>query len=577
MSEKKLTGYPSIDKPWLKYYSDEAINASLPECTMYEFLRNNNLSHQNDVALVYFGKKITYRKLFNKIDKTASALTEIGVKKGDIVTIQTLTLPQVVYILYALSKIGAVANVIYATANSKEIGDNLQETHSKIFMVMEPIYHELKDKLDNAEIDRVIVLPVQDEMDFVTKKIYSVKSHIKPFKSYGKVLSWKDFYELGRGKNTTISGKSEELVVMVYTGGTTGKSKAVMLSNFNINVGALQYLHLGFERGKTMLCALPPFIAFGITVTLHTPLSFGMKTAICMGADITDISSFLKKYKPNYVICGVVHIKNVREAYKNKKIDLSFLNCLSVGGDVLSPKMEETINDFLVKKNAKIQLAQGYAMSETAASTAASTYTVDNIVYKRGTIGVPLVYTNVKVIDQDTQQELKYGEIGEICLSGPCTMMGYYNNDGETNNVLRKHDDGELWVHTGDLGNIDEDGFITIVGRIKRIIVTFENGIYHKVFPKLLEDEFMKIEGIQTISIVGKEVLSDSNINELIAFVVLEHDVTESAILEKMHKYENEKLENYEKPCKYIFVDMLPRTTIGKVDYRQLEREANNL
>lgn len=296
-----------------------------------------------------------------------------------------------------------------------------------------------------------------------------------------------------------------------------------------------------------------------------------------MGSDITDISGFLKKYKPNYVICGVIHIKNVREAYQDKKIDLSFLDCLSVGGDVLSPKMEEIVNEFLFEKNAKIQLAQGYAMSETAASTAASTYTTDNIVYKKGTIGVPLIYTDAKVVDQDTMQELKYGENGEICLSGPCTMMGYYKNNDETNNVLKKHEDGRLWVHTGDIGNIDKDGFITLVGRIKRVIVTFENGIYHKVFPKLLEDEFLKINGIQTIAIVGKQVFVESNVNELVAFVVLEQDAIENTILETLHRFENENLESYEKPCRYIFVERLPRTTIGKIDYRQLKKEASNI
>lgn len=571
---QNLTGYPSIDKPWMKYYSKEAINAPLPECTMYEYLRNNNQYHQDDVAIVYFGKEIKYRELFEKIDQTAAAFIEIGVKKGDVVTIQSLTLPQVVYALYALSKIGAIANIIYATSTPTEIKENLLETGSKIFVVMEPIYHKLKAGLENIDLDRIIVMPVQEEMDFVTKTIYTSTSHIKSLKSHGKMMPWRTFYNLGKGHRTPTIGRSEDLVIMVYTGGTTGKSKGVMLSNFNINVGALQYLYLGFERGKTMLCALPPFIAFGITVTLHTPLSFGMKTAICMGADITDVSGFLKKYKPNYVICGVVHIKNIREAFKKKKIDLSFLDCLSVGGDVLQPKTEEIINEFLIAKNAKIQLAQGYAMSETAASTAASTYTVDNIVYKKGTIGVPLVYTNVKIVDPDTQQELGYNENGEICLSGPCTMMGYYKNEDETNNVLRKHEDGLLWVHTGDIGNVDKDGFITIVGRIKRMIVTFENGIFHKVFPKLLEDEFMEIEGVQAITIVGKTISNDSNINELVAYVVLENGMEENVVLDNMQRFANEKLESYERPSNYVFIEKLPRTTIGKVDYRELEKRA---
>lgn len=572
-----ITHYPSIDKPWLKYYSNEAISSQLPMCTMYEYVRDNNKEHPDDIALAYFGRKITYKELICSIDKTAAAFSQLGIKKGDVVTIQSLSIPQVVFSIYALSKIGAIANLIYANLKASDVKASLEETNSHVLIVMEPIFNAIKSGISDANLDAIIVLRVQDEMDIVTKTIYSITTKAKKIKSEGHVLLWDDFYAKGKGKIGDILGHSEDPVLMVYTGGTTGKHKAVVLSNYNINAGALQYVHLGFDRQNTMLCALPPFIAFGITVTLHTPLSFGLKTALCVGDDPTDIGGFVKRYKPNYIICGTAQAEKMMASIQNEKIDLSFLKCLSLGGDVLPKKLEDKLNEFLISHNAKIRIAQGYAMSETSAAAAASTRTIDNTVYKKGTIGVPLVHTNIKIVDPDTGEDMRYGQNGEICIHSPCTMIGYFNDVEETNNVLKKHSDGLLWVHTGDIGNVDEDGFITIVGRIKRMILTFEDNVCHKVFPKLLEDEYAKCDSIKAIAIVGKGRAGEPLVNDLIAFAVLEEGVSEKSAQDKLKKFANEHFESYECPIKYIFLKQLPRTTIGKIDYRALEQQATNL
>ena len=574
MEEKKLTGYPCIDKPWLKYYSEEAIHAPLPECTMYEYIRNNNKDHLEDIALVYFGRKISYKSSIAAIDQTAAAFVKLGIKRGDVVTIQSLSVPQVVYIIYALSKIGAVANLIFANDNAEAVKASLMETDSHVLIAMEPIFNAIKNDLNDADLDAAIVMRVQDEMDFVTKSIYSIATKAKKIKTDGIIQSWDAFYAAGNGKTVDVLGCSGDPVIMVYTDGTTGKSKAVVLSNYNINAGALQYVYLGFERQNTMLCALPPFIAFGITVTLHTPLAFGLKTALCVGADPTEIGGFVQKYKPNYIICGTAQAEKMMAAIQDKKIDLSFLKCLSLGGDVLPEKLEDKLNEFLIAHNAKIRIAQGYAMSETSAATAASTRTIDTTVYKKGTIGVPLVHTNLKIVDPETGETLKYGQNGEISIHGPCTMMEYFKQPEETGKVLKIHDDGLLWVHTGDIGSVDEDGFITISGRIKRMILTFEDNVCHKVFPKLLEDEYAKCACIKAISIVGRGRKDESLVNDLIAFVVCEDGVSETFAQAELRKFAEEHFETYERPVQYVCLNQLPHTTIGKVDYRALEKEA---
>lgn len=560
------TGYPSIDKPWMKYYSEEAINAELPKGSIYEYLWENNKSHFDDVALIYFHRKITYRELFENIDKTAAAFSALGVSKGDIVTIQALSLPQVIYMLYALSKLGAISNLIYATLNAKEIAANLKETKSKIYVTIDSIFHSFD--IDIEGLEKVILLSVEDEMNIIAKAAYKLTAKTKVKKKRNNILSWKSFMSLSSSEIILNCSTPRDPVIMVYTGGTTGKSKAVMLSNFNLNIGALQYLPLGFERHKRFLCVLPPFIAFGLIVTVHMPLVFGCETVLGISMDPTEISGFVETYEPNYIICGTAQAEKMMNALKAKKTDLSCLTLLGVGGDALPISLENSINKFLLERNSKTRIIQGYAMSETSASSTAAIHTI----HKQGTVGIPFVYTTVKIVDTNTNMELSYGETGEICINAPCVMIGYYQNEEETNSILRRHSDGKIWVHTGDIGSMDEDGFITIVGRMKRMVLVSENSAFHKIFPKLIEDVLLKADGIKAISIVGKP--HKEKTNELIAFVVLDERINHGKAMDSLEKLASSRLESYECPAKYVIVEALPLTTVGKVDYLALEKIA---
>ncbi len=570
---KELTGYPSIDKPWLKYYSEEAKNTKLPECTIYEYLWDNNKNHLDDVSLIYFGRKIKYSELFKKIDTVASAFSSMGIKKGDIVTIQSLSIPQVIYSIYALSKIGAVANLIFANSTPAEVIDLLVQTKSKLYLCMDIIFEKFTTHIETEYLKNIVLMSISDEMPFIVKTIYGLKNKTMVDEN-SSFLTWQKFVSLP-AKEVSINGNNNDAVVMVYTGGTTGKTKAVMLSNYNLNIAALQYAQLGFERSKIFLSVIPPFIAFGITVSMHMPLVNGLKTVLHISADPSEISESFVKYKPNYIICGTAQAEKLANKLNNAKIDLSHLICFSVGGDILTNKLENQLNCFLHSHNTKICVAQGYAMSETSAATASSTYTCFKVVHKMGTIGVPLLYTNVKIVDENTNKELQYNARGEICINSPCNMLGYYKNEEETNIVIKRHDDGLLWVHTGDIGSIDEDGFITIAGRIKRIVMVVENGIYHKVFPKILEDKFMEMDCINAISVVGRKTDSEE-MNELIGFVVLNNGYLPEDVRIELSRFSTQNFEEYERPRRFVFIEKIPIITIGKVNYRALEKMAES-
>lgn len=555
MTEKKLTGYPSIDKPWLKYYSDEAINAPLPECTMYEYLKEQNKEYLDNVALAYFDKEISYRELFEKIDKAAAAFKALGVSNGDVVTIQSTMLPQVVYMIYALSKIGAVANLIYVTSPAEEVEQNLAETNSKLYIVPDFVYGSLKMNLDSSI--KVVIMTATDEL---------MPQEGKSESNTG-IIGWNEFMSFSNSQSCEISGKNEDVVIMVYTGGTTGKSKAVMLTNYAMNTAAVQYGALEFGRHEIFLCLLPPFIAFGLTVTLHVPLIYGTRSIICVSIDPTDISEFVEKYHPHNIVCGTAQAEKMIMSLSEKNIDLSNLKFIGVGGDALSASLENRINEFLSAHGSSAKIIQGYAMSEIAACGTGSVYRI----HKKEKAGIPFVHNTIKIVDPDTNKEMSYNEAGEVCFNSPSVMTGYYHNEEETNDMLKWHDDGKLWVHTGDIGSLDEDGFITIVGRIKRMILTSESNVFHKVFPKIIEDKLIKTGYISAVSIVGKP--SEARTNDLVAFIVTDSKDTQS-VISALSEFSDTALESYERPIKYVVVDKLPLTTVGKVDYRALEKMA---
>ena len=572
--EKTLTGYPSIDKPWLKYYSDEAIKKKLIPNTIFGHLYENNKEHLDDIALIYFGKKITYHVLFNKIERCKNSLLALGIKKNDIVTIQTLAIPQTVVLLYALSRIGAVANLIYASNNEKEVNENLKLTGSKTYFVIDNIYEKFSFVLQDTSVKNVVLFSIDSEMDFLTKTVYRISKKKKQSFNKENVYSWDSFVKLQTSVSTKDVKDDQLPVAMTYTGGTTGTSKAVVLTNRSINELVFQYekSDMGFIRQDVFMDSLPPFIAFGLTVSLHLPLCMGIRTVLIPDPTPQNQGKMFMKYKPNYYVAGPVQIEAIINYPKAEKTDFSFLKILATGGDALPASIEKHINDFLKAHNCKTSVFQGYGMSELAATVCTGSATIQRF----GTVGIPLPNTNVKIIDTDTSKEVSYGQQGEVCIYAPSVMEGYYKNVEETDKILHKHNDGLIWVHTGDIGTIDEDGFLTIVGRIKRMILTLENGVFHKVFPKVLEEELLKVKGISAVSIVGKKQSEDSIVNDLVAFIVLENGTSEENILETMRRYEMEHLESYERPEKYLFVDQLPRTTLGKIDYRRLEKEAEH-
>lgn len=567
-NDKELTGYPSIDKPWLKYYSEETIQCKLEPNTIYGYLWDSNKEQGDDVALIYFKKTITYRMLFGQIEQCARSLTALGVKAGDIVTIQTLAIPQTVVLLYALSRVGAVANLIYVSSTESEVNHFLKHTESRLYFVLSRIYEQFSSVLEETNVERVVLLSLDTEMDFGTRFVYHLTSRQKKSHAFENAIFWNAFMQLVPDHYSDAPMDAERPVVMVYTGGTSGVPKAVVLTNHSINSLVFQYKkgEMGFVRQSVFMNSLPPFIAFGLTVSLHLPLCMGVKTVLIPNPSTGNAAKQFLKYKPNYYVAGPMQIEAIFNQLKAKKMNFSFLKILATGGDALPATKERYINELLKMCKCETSVIQGYGMTELAATVC--TGKPDLIHF--GTVGIPLPDTNVKIIDMESGSELGYGQQGELCIMAPSVMLGYYKEETETFRILKKHKDGQYWIHTGDIGTIDEDGFLTIIGRIKRIIYTVEDAVYHKVFPKLLEERFEKIAGVESVIVVGNSIYPEKC--KLVAFCVTGsgHLVTET----ELKTFATENFSSYERPVEYRFVSEFPQTKLGKVDFRTLEREA---
>ena len=567
MSEKALTGYPSIDKPWLKYYSEEAINAQLPDCTMYEYILDRNRDNMGRVAMNYYGTNITYGEMFRQIDRMAGALEASGVQVGEVVTVCMVNAPETAFLLFALNKIGAVANMVYGADTPEELQTHLLDANSTLVFTLDMFQEKFAAIADSAKLEKVVVTNITESMSPPTRMGARLLKGMKPLPlpKDTHFCGWKQFFENAPETSRTCHD-GDAPAVITYTGGTTGGSKGVILSNVATFCMAWHLVQRepDLSRNNTWLQALPLFIAYGVTCSLLIPLALGLTQIIRIPMQ-ESISEMFKKFKPNLVIHGPAYWE--RFADDNNSFDLSNFIFPTTGGDILRLPVEEKINSYLRSHGCPHSLINGYGMTEAGAGVAFSFPAAHRI----GSVGVPLVKNIIAAFDTDSNTELPYRTEGEICVCSPSLMKGYVNAPEETELVLRQHIDGKLWLHTGDLGYVDEDGFVFISGRLKRFFAYADNGIHKKVFSLDIEKVLLRHPAVENCAVVP--IPDQKTLEAPVAYVILKNNVSSDSQAE-VQAYGAEHLSGGYRPVKYYFVDKFPLTKIGKVDYRALEKKA---
>jgi len=569
-TEQREPIYASAAKPWLKYYDAKYIDQPLPECSAYEYLCQQNKNHLSETAVEYYGRKISFADLFVNIKKTAAAFRAIGLKKGDIATVVSVMTPEVLYAFYAADMIGATLNLVDPRYSAEGIHDYIEEVDSHLLICLNVTYERCHQAAKRTNVERVLIISPADSLPLHLALGYKMTNPDKNrYKS--NVIRWKDFIAQGKGQSMNAEPYDpDHACVVVHTGGTTGSPKGVMLTDRNFNSIAKQFKTYSFvcHRGETLMNIMPPFIAYGYACGIHLPLTLGIKVIIIPNVDPDKLGSLLLKHKPNHMFGVPAHYQQIAADPKLKNKDLSFIRMYAAGGDAIPLGAEQTVNDFLAAHGVEYTLAKGYGMTEISSAATAAAANIN----KPGSVGIPLVDTVVSIFDPGTDIELPIGERGEICVCSDTIMKGYYNKPAETEAVLRRHSDGKIWVHTGDIGYMDEDGFVFLDSRIKRLIIRHDG---FKVFPSMIENVISRHPAVHQCSVVGCTDKDHMQGRLPFVYVVLDPacDKKKRQIVRELRQLCKEELPEYVQPVGYKFIAEMPLTPIGKVDYRKLEED----
>ena len=562
--------YASQAKPWLKYYDQKFIDQTLPALSAFEYVCQRSKNHLNDTALEYYGRKFTYADLIVNVKKTAAALRGAGVKKGDIITVVSIMTPEIIALFYAADMMGATLNLVDPRYSVEGIREYIEEVDSHLLVCLNVVYERCRQAAKRTNVEKVIVLSPADSLPPVMAVGYKLTTPDKN-KYASNVIRWKQFIKGGEGQSTAAEPyDSDHACVVVHTGGTTGSPKGVMLTDDCFNGIALQFQAYPklFHRGQKLMNVMPPFIAYGFACGIHLPLVLGFTVIIIPNLDPAKLGSLVLKHKPEHMFGVPTHYQQLAADPKLRDKDLSFIINYAAGGDSLSRGAEQTVNDFLAAHGARYPIAKGYGMTEvsSAATVAAG---LDN---KPGSVGIPMVNTVVAAFEPGTDQELPIGQRGELCISGPCLMKGYYNKPEETAILLRRHPDGRVWAHTGDMGYLDEDGFVYLDSRIKRMIIRHDG---FKVFPSMIENVVSRHPAVHQCSVVGCADKDHTQGRLPFVYIVLKAGITakKKQVIRELERMCAEELPEYVQPVAYKFISSMPMTPVGKVDYRQLEAD----
>ena len=557
--------------PWLAFYGNTPASLPYPDKTMYSLLADTAEKYPDNTAYVFQGKKTTYAQFLRRIEAAARGLTAMGIGKGDKVTICMPNCPQTLDCFYGLNRIGAIPNMIHPLSAAQEIAFYLNASGSKAILTLDQFYEKVASVLPQvAQSCTVLVAKIADELPFPLNILYPLtKAGRHPLPKTGFCL-WTDMLAAGTDilALPAHDGEADDCAAILYSGGTTGTTKGILLSNRNFNALALQTIAAsGYESiaGMKMLAVMPVFHGFGLGVGIHTALIGGAACILVPQFNIKTYADILIKQQPDFIPGVPTLFEALLRAESLKNADLSFLKGIFCGGDSLSPELKKKVDTFLKAHNCAQQIREGYGATEcvSAACLTPKDYA------REKSIGVPFPDTFCKIVTPGTTDEVNPMTEGEICISGPTVMLGYMDNPEETAAALRCHADGRTWLHTGDLGLMDGDGFLYFRQRIKRMIVSSGYNIY----PSQLENIIDGHEKVLLSCVIG--VPDDYRGQRVRAYVVPAPGIQPGEGLKKeLLDYCAQRIAKFAMPKEIIFRTELPRTLVGKVAYRVLEEEA---
>ena len=566
--------------PWFNFYKDVPKHVKYPDTSMVDVIMETALKYPNYDALEYYNNKITYKELMEKIIECAKSLKALGVSEGDIVSICMPNTPTALYMFYAVNMVGGISNMIHPLSSEKEIELYLNKTKSKYILTIDIDYKKIMNIINNTSVTKVIVSSAGYDLKGlkkfmynlfnadVTKAVKKIKQvFLKAFKNR-EVIDYKKFIKRGNlyYEEYSVEKHGKDTAVILYSGGTSGTPKGIMLSNLNFNALAYgaHYMCDPSKEGDSVLSIMPIFHGFGLGVCIHTPLHIGMKCILVPTFKANKIVNLIRKTKPNFFVGVPTLFEALYNSPKMKEGEFSSINCIVSGGDVMDEENYNKYNEMFEKYGSTAKIRIGYGLTEACAATCLSPTNM----HREGSIGIPFPDNVYKIVKIGTTKVVKPFEDGEICICGPTVMQGYINDEEETNNTLKKHSDGKTWLHTGDVGYMDKDGFVYFKSRLKRIIISSGYNIY----PSYIELIINKHEYVANSTVIGVPDEYRGQIAK--AFVVLKKEVKlTDEVKEEIKEYCEKNIAKYAMPRIFEFRKELPKTLVGKVAYTVLETE----
>lgn len=553
--------------PWYAFYDGIKAHLEYPEISMYKMLEESMLKHPDNISYNYYGTKKTYQQFVQEVAECAKAFRALGVKAKDRVSICMPNIPEAIISFYALNKIGAVANMIHPLSSEKEIKYFLNVSESKYAVTTEVSFNKINHVAPETNLKTCVLASIGNSMPMHLKFGYQLTKGRKiKVEESTLLLKWSEFLKKGKNvaEESEQAGASVDVAAILYSGGTTGYPKGIELTNLNFNALAMQSFEACqcLKEKDTVLAIMPVFHGFGLGICIHTVQYFGGTSILLPQFSAKTFDKLLKKYKPN-VVAGVPTLYEA--LLKNKGmdgVDLSFLKCVISGGDSLSVSLKKKVDQFLKEHGADIQIREGYGLTECVTGSCLTPVKY----YREGSIGIPYPDTYYKIVKPDSDEEVPFGEEGEILLSGPTVMKGYLGDDAENQITLQQDENGVTWLRTGDLGYMDEDGFVYFKQRIKRMIVSSGYNIY----PQYIENVIDSHPKVLMSCVIGLPHEYKGEVAK--AFIVLMSGYTANEeILKEIKEYCEQNLAKYSWPYEYEFRMELPKTLVGKVDYCKLK------
>ncbi len=559
-----------VKAPWLAHLGDIPAHLDYFQGTMFQAVERVSQQYPDYVAYDFMGKSTSYREFVQQIELCARSLKSIGVRAGDKITICLPNCPQAVIMFYAVNLVGAICNMVHPLSSEREIEFFLKESQSVAAITLDQFYHKFEAVRHNVDVSNIIIASIKDALSAPIKAGYMLTEgrKIKKIPADAPVLRWKDFLKMGKKYHWKYKADKvgADPAVILYSGGTTGTTKGILLSNLNFNALGQQIVATNpmFRAGDRMLAVMPVFHGFGLGVSIHSMLANGGRCVLVPRFTAESYAKLLVKHRCNFIAGVPTLYEALLRLPSMEGKDLSFLKGVFSGGDSLSVELKKRFDKFLYDHHATIQVREGYGTTECVTASCLTPPTV----YKEGSIGLPFPDTFYKIVKPGTQEEQPYGEEGEICISGPTVMMEYVNHPDETAQTLQQHPDGMTWLHTGDLGKMDDEGFVYFKQRIKRMIVTSGYNVYPSQLENILDAHAL----VQMSCVIG--VPDPYKIQKVKAFVMLKPGEAPSEENKQiLMEYCKKNIAKYALPYDIEFRDSLPKTLVGKVAYRELEAE----